>query len=100
MEGNSSAKIGGNSVKFGESLVKSSAKFGEIMLTGTQTKIVQRIEADNRISAKRISEELSLSVRAIEKNIKELRDKGVLVRHGSAQWRILGSREIERIVIK
>ena len=87
-------------MKFGESLVKSSAKFGEIMLTGTQTKIVQRIEADNRISSKRISEELSLSFRAIEKNINELRYKGVLVRHGSAQWRILGSREIERIVIK
>jgi DNA-binding MarR family transcriptional regulator len=54
---------------------------GEIMLTGTQMEIVQRIEADDRISAKNIPEVLSLSVRATEKNIKELRYKGILVRH-------------------
>ena len=83
---------GESSVKFGESSVKSSAKFGEVMLNETQMEIAQRIEADNRISAKQISEELSLSVRAIEKNIKELRDKGVLVRHGSARggyWEVV-----------
>ncbi len=71
-DGEGSVKFGESSVKFGESSAKNSAKFGEIMLTGTQMEIVQRIEADNRISAKHISEELSLSVRAIEKNIKEL----------------------------
>ena len=67
------------------------------MLTGTQMEIMQRIEADNRISAKHISEELSLSVRAIEKNIKELRDKGVLVRHGSARggyWEVVKLKEL------
>ena len=81
----------------GENVGESSAKFGEIMLTGTQMEIVQRIEADNRISAKHISEELSLSVRAIEKNIKELRDKGVLVRHGSARggyWEVVKMKEL------
>ena len=54
---------------------------GEIMLTGTQMEIVQRIEADDRISAKNIPEVLSLSVKATKKNIKELRYKGILVRH-------------------
>ena len=81
----------------GENVGESSAKFGEIMLTGTQMEIVQRIEADNRISAKHISEELSLSVRAIEKNIKELRDKGILVRHGSARggyWEVVKLKEL------
>ena len=95
--GDSSEKFGESSVKFGESSAKKSEKFGEIMLTGTQMEIVQRIEADNRISAKHISEELSLSVRAIEKNIKELRDKGVLVRHGSARggyWEVVKRREL------
>lgn len=95
--GESSEKFGESSAKFGESSVKNSAKFGEIMLTGTQMEIVQRIEADNRISAKHISEELSLSVRAIEKNIKELRDKGVLVRHGSARggyWEVVKMKEL------
>ena len=33
----------------GGSSVKNSENFGEIMLTGTQMEIVQRIEADNRI---------------------------------------------------
>ncbi len=68
--GDSSAKFGESSVKLGESSAKKSEKFGEITLNGTQMEIVQRVEADNRISAKHISEELSLSVRAIEKNIK------------------------------
>ena len=95
--GDSLAKFGESSVKFGESSAKKSEKLGEIMLTGTQMEIVQRIEADNRISAKHISEELSLSVRAIEKNIKELRDKGVLVRHGSARggyWEVVKLKEL------
>ena len=76
----------------GANVGESSAKFGEVILNGTQMEIMQRIDADNRISAKNISEELSLSVRAIEKNIKELRDKGVLVRHGSARggyWEVV-----------
>lgn len=47
--------------------MRSDGDVGEIMLTGTQMEIVQRIEADNRITAKHISEKLSLSVRAIEK---------------------------------
>ena len=92
-----SENVGESSVKFGKSSVKNSAKFGDIMLTGTQMEIVQRIEVDNRISAKHISEELSLSVRAIEKNIKELRDKGVLVRHGSARggyWEVVKMKEL------
>ena len=95
--GESSAKFGESSVKFGESSVKDTENFGEITLNGTQMEIVQRIEADNRISAKHISEELSLSVRAIEKNIKELRDKGVLVRHGSARggyWEVVKMKEL------
>ena len=90
--GDSSEKFGESSVKFGESSAKNTEKFGEITLNGTQMEIVQRVEADNRISAKHISEELSLSVRSIEKNIKELRDKGVLVRHGSARggyWEVV-----------
>ena len=55
--GESSAKFGESSVKFGESSVKDTENFGEITLNGTQMEIVQRIEADNRISAKHISEE-------------------------------------------
>ena len=49
------------------------------------------IEKDNRISAAKIAEELKMSVRAIEKNIKELRTMGILIRHGVARggyWEI------------
>lgn len=80
--------IGGVSVKFGES----SVKFGDLILNETQAKIVKMIEANNRISARQIAGEISLSVRAAEKNIKELREKGVLVHHGSARggyWEVI-----------
>ena len=56
------------------------------------------IMANNRISAKQIAEEISLSVRAVEKNIKELREKGILVRHGSARggyWEVPDKRSTE-----
>lgn len=80
--------IGESSVKFGES----SVKFGDLILNGTQAKIVKIIEVNNRISARQIAEEISLSVRATEKNIKGLREKGVLVHHGSARggyWKVV-----------
>lgn len=89
--GDDGKKDGESSAKFGESSVKCSAKFGDIMLGGTQNEIIQMIKANNRISAKQIAEEISLSVRAVEKNIKELREKGILIRHGSARggyWEI------------
>lgn len=70
-----------NSVKFGES----SVKFGDISINMTQKRILQLIEENNQISAAVIAEKMSLSVRAIEKNMKELRIKGMLVRHGSAR---------------
>lgn len=50
------------------------------------------IEENNQISAAVIAEKMSLSVRAIEKNMKELRIKGMLVRHGSARggyWEVV-----------
>jgi predicted DNA-binding transcriptional regulator YafY len=42
-------------------------KFGDIVLSGTQNMIIQMIEANNQVSAKRIAEEMSLSVRGVEK---------------------------------
>lgn len=92
--GDDSKKDGKSSVKFGEC----SVKFGYVALGGTQREIVQMIMANNRISAKQIAEEISLSVRAVEKNIKELREKGILIRHGSARggyWEVSDKRSIE-----
>ena len=51
----------------------------------SEIKIVEIISANNKASAKLISGKTGLSIRAIEKNIKELREKGVLVRCGAAR---------------
>ena len=74
-------KDGDSSVKFGEN----SVKFGDGVRGNTKTKIIQMMEKDNTVSAARIAESLKMSVRAIEKNIRELREEGYLIRHGSAR---------------
>ena len=73
------------SVEMGKDNAKSSVKFGDASINMTQKRILQMIEENNQISAAVIAEKMSLSVRAIEKNMKELRTKGMLVRHGSAR---------------
>ena len=72
-----------DSVKFGESSVKSSVKY--VGVNETCERILKLIDDNNRISATAIAKELGLSVRAIEKNIKDLRESGKLIRHGSAR---------------
>ena len=92
--GDSSVKFGESSVKYGENSAKSdvdSVMFIDGIINETQLNIVKMIEKDNRISAAKIAEELKMSVRAIEKNIKELRTMGILIRHGAARggyWEI------------
>ena len=61
-----------DSVKFGESSVKSSVKY--VGVNETCGMILKLIDDNNRISATAIAKELELSVRAIEKNIKDFRD--------------------------
>lgn len=72
-----------DSVKFGESSVKSSVKY--VGVNETCEMILKLIDDNKRISATAIAKELGLSVRAIEKNIKDLRESGKLIRHGSAR---------------
>jgi len=82
--GNDGEKFGKSSAKFGESSVNDSVKFGDASLNDTQIKILKIISTNNRASAKVISGKIMISIRAIEKNIKDLREKGVLIRHGAA----------------
>ena len=82
--GNDGDKFGKSSAKFGESSVNDSVKFGDASLNDTQIKILKIISTNNRASAKVISGKIMISIRAIEKNIKDLREKGVLIRHGAA----------------
>ena len=84
--------------KFGEDSKKVRRKFGEsseknaVKLNGTQRKMLELILKNSSISAKALSEILSVSSRAVEKNMKILKDQGLLIRHGSPKsgyWEVI-----------
>ena len=84
-------KFGGNSEKvrrkFGESSEKSIYELNEL-----QRKMLRLIRKNNRISAVAMAEAFSVSSRYIEKNIKLLKNQGILIRHGSPKggyWEIV-----------
>ena len=61
-------------------------------LTDTQKRIVRLLRGNKRLSAKKISEQLGVGSRSIEKNIKKLKTLGVLIRHGSPKngyWEVV-----------
>lgn len=48
--------------------------------------------SDKQLSAAKIAEQLDLGSRSIEKNIKKLKEYGILIRHGSPKsgyWEII-----------
>jgi ATP-dependent DNA helicase RecG len=60
----------------------------------TQCRVLENISNDSTVTIKKIAENLGLSSRSIESNIKDLREKGVLVRQGSkktGRWQIIGA---------
>lgn len=85
--------------KFGEKTEKIRRKDGDepekirdYELTDTQKKIVKLLLSDKQLSAAKIAEQLELGSRSIEKNIKKLREYGILIRHGSPKngyWEIV-----------
>ena len=87
--------------KFGESSEKSRRKDGDKTekiqdheLTDTQKKIVNLLLANKQLSAAKIAEQLDLGSRSIEKNIKKLKEYGILrdmVRLRVATGRLLKS---------
>ena len=61
-------------------------------LSVTKRKIMGLIRTDNSLSAAAMAEKLSLTSRAVEKNIRQLREDGFLLRKGSARggyWLVL-----------
>ena len=63
-----------------------------LTINETQKLILQIIDEDASISAKSIAERLELSSRSVEKNIKKMKDEGILKRIGSPKsghWEIL-----------
>jgi predicted HTH transcriptional regulator len=61
-------------------------------LSDTQKKIVNLLLYDRQLSAAKIAEQLSMGSRSIEKNIKKLKELGILIRHGSPKngyWEVI-----------
>ena len=78
---------------YGYSSEKSSEKSSEnFALTDTKKQIMGLIREDNSLSAAAIAKKISLTSRAVEKNIRQLREDGYLLRVGAARggyWLIL-----------
>jgi predicted HTH transcriptional regulator len=60
----------------------------------TQRHILKDISNDSTVTIKKIAENLGLTSRSIESNIKDLKERGVLVRQGSkkaGRWQIISN---------
>lgn len=84
--------------RFGDSEKKVRRKFGydseitRVGLSEIQEEILELLERDCHMSARAIAERLVVSSRTIEKNIKLLKERGILVRRGSPKkgyWKII-----------
>ena len=87
-------KIGKTSVKnlnsIGETSVKARKSIG-VELNATQKSIIDLLSENVQMSGTELAERIGISKRNIETNIKKLKEKGILVRHGSARagyWEI------------
>lgn len=61
-------------------------------LNDTQKQIVDLLSRDAQLSAKKMAEAIGISSRNIEANIKKLKGRGILIRHGSPKngyWEII-----------
>ena len=86
-------KVDGGSLekdKFGESSEKVRRKAGDEIdgtwlkeLNDTQRKIVHILSDNSQLTASKVADKLGLGSRGVEKNIKKLRESGILIRHGS-----------------
>ena len=54
-------------------------------ITDIQKQILEILSEDNQCSARKIAEQIGVSSRSIESNIKKLKGYGMLTRHGSAR---------------
>ena len=87
-------KIGKTSAKnlksIGETSVKARKSIG-VELNATQKSIIDLLSENVQMSGTELAEQIGISKRNIETNIKKLKEKGILVRHGSARagyWEI------------
>ena len=77
--------------KFEEKLEKDQVEIEKSSITDIQKQILEILSENNQCSARKISEQIGVSSRSIESNIKKLKEYGMLTRHGSARngyWKI------------
>lgn len=88
--GESLVKFGESPVKFGESSVSVRCNFGDD-INRTQHRIIELLSEDAQMSGTKLAGQIGVSKRSIEANIKKLKERGILIRHGSPQngyWEI------------
>ena len=74
--------------KYGES----TEKIYDYELSNTQKKMISLLLEDEWLSAVKIAKQLGLGNRTVEKNMKKLKEKGLLIRHGSPKngyWEVV-----------
>ncbi len=54
----------------------------QIELNDTQKKIIKLLLEDNQLSAIKLADRIGIASRNIERNIKKLKELGILIRHG------------------
>ena len=85
--------------EYGESTEKVRRKYGESTekiydyeLSNTQKKMISLLLEDAGLSAVKIAKQLGLGNSTVEKNMKKLKEKGLLIRHGSPKngyWEVV-----------
>ena len=65
-------------------------------MNDTQIKILELLSADASLSAAKMAGQLGIAGRNVEANIKKLKEKGILIRHGSPKsgyWEIINNKK-------
>ena len=86
-DGENVGNVGENIGSVGEDVREKTEIDGDIKNT-----ILRLIKADNKTSAASIAKTISVAQRTVERHIKDLREEGVLIRHGAARggnWEVL-----------
>lgn len=81
-----------NRQNIGATSVEHRRNIGGIEINATQQKIIELLKADSQMTGVALAEQIGISKRNIENNIKKLKELGILIRHGSSKggyWEIV-----------
>ncbi len=65
-------------------------------MNDTQIRILELLSVDIYLSAAKMAKQLGMAGRNVEANIKKLKEKGILIRHGSPKsgyWEIINNKK-------